>query len=172
MADASEEGYALKEIILLRGEVALVDDADYPRLSPYRWHLVRAGKCVYVARSGGSHDARPIMMHRQLLNLGTGEMCDHRNGNGLDNRRENLRRCTPLQNNRNRRPATGRQWKGYCRCKYPLARPFMAQIRVNGKRIYLGHYASEREAAEAYNRAAKEHFGEFARLNDFARATR
>jgi hypothetical protein len=88
---------------------------------------------------------------------------DHINGDTLDNRRANLRVCTKSENNRNRRklhPTTSR-FKGV----YKNTKPWIALIECNGKQFVLGRFASEEEAALAYDKAAKEHFGSFARLN-------
>ena len=90
------------------------------------------------------------------------EEIDHRNGNPCDNRIENLRPCSRAQNARNisrKRNSSG--FKGVCRC----GRKWTAQIAVNGRKIYLGLFSSPQKAAEAYDKAARLHHGEFARTN-------
>lgn len=142
-----------------RGEplYVLVDDSDYPELSRYKWHLF-AGH--YAGRTGH------ICMHRQILNAPSHASVDHIDGNGLNNTRANLRLVTQSQNNMNARPrqnSTSR-YKGVYWNKYH--QKWYARIHVNGRGIYLGRYATQREAALAYNEAAKQHFGEYARLNE------
>src|SRR5262245_1030398 len=89
------------KIPLTRGMVALVDAEDAERVRAYRWCAQLRGKRVYAARSAGARKAL-IYMHRMILNVdgtpGIKRQVDHRNGNGLDNRRANLRLCTPSEN--------------------------------------------------------------------------
>lgn len=87
---------------------------------------------------------------------------DHINGNKLDNRRCNLRICTPHQNNLNRPNVTGK-YKGVYWCK--RLKKWMAQIMIGERNKYVGSFPNEEEAAFAYNEAAKKYHGEFARLN-------
>jgi hypothetical protein len=105
------------------------------------------------------------MMHRLIISIPKEMVTDHKNGNRLDNRKENLRACTQAQNTRNRgiTQNINHSWKGYT---YEKSRnKFKASIKVNGKSINLGRYETEHEAATAYNLAAKKYFGDFARLN-------
>ena len=90
---------------------------------------------------------------------------DHRNGNGLDNRRANLRICTLSENRMSSRKREGcsSQYKGIAWDKY--RQKWQAYINVDGKRQHLGRFEDEREAARAYDQAAKKRFGNFARLN-------
>jgi hypothetical protein len=96
-----------------------------------------------------------------------GQLVDHINGNGLDCRRENLRLCTAKENAHNRKPwakAKISKFKGVTR--YHPRRPgWDAQICSDGKVLYLGHFATEEEAARAYDSAARDAFGDFALLN-------
>lgn len=105
-------------------------------------------------------------MHREILNVPAGLECDHINGNSLDNRRANLRAATRQQNcwnNRKRKPNSLSKYKGVSFSK--RGKPWKATLTVDGNWIYLGSYNSEKEAAKAYDKAAKKHFGEFAKLN-------
>jgi len=87
---------------------------------------------------------------------------DHRNRNGLDNQRCNLRVCSHQQNQRNK-VLSNVIYKGVCLDK--RCNKFRARVRIREKQIYLGAFDSSLEAALAYDAAAREHFGEFARLN-------
>jgi hypothetical protein len=161
----------MKEIPLTQGKVALVDDSDYERVSVLMWRAQWDGHNWY-ARHGKPRRGPVglVFMHRFILGLTSGDQdVDHINGNGLDNRRNNLRIATQKQNSRNRRiPITNRTgFKGvqvnrYCK---RTQMPYLATIKVNGKRIWMGPFATAEEAAHAYDAKARELFGEFARCN-------
>lgn len=139
------------------GKVALVDDEDFIKVNDFKWY--RSGK--YPVRSLGKRPNRTkISLHRFLMNPNKKMMVDHINGNGLDNRKSNLRICTNSQNIMNAKKSEQRssKYKGVCR---NTARPWRAYI---GRKI-LGSFATEKEAAQAYNSAAKKIYGDFARLN-------
>lgn len=137
---------------------ALVDDDDFPRLAVHRWYLEHGRSNLYA--TARARNCNCLRMHRLLLDPPRDLLVDHINRNGLDNRRSNLRLCTRQQNTANSPPRTGR-FKGVCSSEGI----FRATIVVNAKQINLGRYANEHEAALAYDRAAQEHFGEFAWLN-------
>jgi hypothetical protein len=149
-----------KEIQLTKGLVALVDEEDHKMLMGLgvRW-------CV---NDGYAFNAKLGRMHRYLLSAPEGVMVDHRNGNKLDNQRENLRLCSNSQNQANRRVAVGKsKFKGVVWQKRKSGTGFWkAQITVNKQVIYLGAFPTDLDAAKAYNQAALAHFGEFAHLND------
>lgn len=109
-------------------------------------------------------------MHRLIARASDGEVTDHRDGNGLNNTRENLRSCRQAENLRNRakstRHAATSQYKGVYWAKD--IKRWRAYVEVDGKRRWLGCFMSEHEAAEAYNRAALDLHGEFARLNEIS----
>lgn len=158
------------KIILLGGDkFAIVDPADYENLSRFRWRADQSERVWYAARFkmiGGR--ARNILMHRLLLNAPPGVEVDHRNGNGLDNRRANIRLCTHVENSRNRhslRLTKASRWKGVVPYASQIGTRWRARIHVSGKNLSLGSYGTEEEAARAYDTAAREHFGEFAALN-------
>lgn len=146
------------QIPLTKGFFAVVDSDDFDFLDCRRWYarVVRGGTHVYAACSVGT-------MHGFLMRPPTGMVVDHINGNTLDNRRSNLRICTAYQNRCNRilRRDARVKYKGVVwNCG-----SYKAQITVNRKVIYLGRFQSELDAASAYDAAAREHFGEFARTN-------
>jgi hypothetical protein len=152
-------------IIPVKGcEGAIVDEQDRPLVESYRWHVAKRPNrrivyaCAYT--SGGT-----ISMHRLIMGAPSGQEIDHRDRNGLNNRRENLRIATHAQNQWNQekteRPVTSR-YKGVCRTPHA----WRADISFGGRNIYLGSFRSEEPAARAYNAKALELFGEFARLNE------
>jgi hypothetical protein len=152
-----------KRIKLTWGKWAIVDAEDYGRLSQYRWCAVEEGRNWYARTF--RRDGWPLAMHRLILDAPKGLFVDHIDHNGLDNRRENLRLCTRLENLRNARPSRGgsSKYKGVNWCK--IRKKFRARITHNKKRIYLGYFENEIDAAKAYDKKAVELFGEFAYLN-------
>lgn len=152
----------MKRIELSKGKFAKVDDEDYEVLNRWKWSVLSSGtsKKIYAARHGG------ILMHREILGLKKGEICDHKDMDGLNNQKTNLRKCTINQNNANVTARGGRKYKGvYHDNRGKLSKPWKAQITVGGKVIWLGLFEKEEEAARAYNNAAHKYFSSFARLN-------
>lgn len=145
------------------GKTAIVDEADYVLLKYFRWHLFGG----YVGHSRRDENGKSIVlfMHRIIINAPDGLEVDHINGNPFDNRRENLRLATRSQNCMNQKPKTRELPKGVSIWRRGGSAHFVAQIKINGKRIFLGRFADQRDAAQAYNVAAKKYFGEFARSN-------
>lgn len=153
------------EVPMTKG-VTLVDDEDAPRVLHLKWKPLRCknGSVYAVARTREQDGKeKTVYMHRLILDAPIGKDVDHRNGNGLDNRRQNLRLATRAQNSRNSRLQrdTASGYKGVRRHR----RKWQAHIKVNRKRIYLGSFSSKEDAARTYDAAAKKHFGEFANLN-------
>ena len=149
----------MREILVSRGKyVALVDDEDYGRIAQYRWHRSANG---YAVRWSPDRSRR-IAMHREVLRFPAASCLDHANGNPLDNRKANLRTCTAADNARNSRAVRGKSVKGV---QQYLADRWRARIRIDGRLTHIGSFATEWEAALAYDRAAREHFGEFACVN-------
>lgn len=154
---------------LARGRVALVDDEDYDLVMQYRWYVIESlpeGRrpCGPYAATrkgpkGGGHTTR---MHCLIMGA---KGIDHRDHNGLNNQRYNLRLATHTQNMRNMRShqGTASSYKGVSwhseKCKW------RAGIKLNNRTRHLGYFFSEAEAAYAYDAAAREHFGEFACVN-------
>ena len=153
----------MKEIPLTRGKIALVDDEDYEAVARYHWCF----SCGYAKRQATLAPKKTAMvyMHRLLVGAVKGQEVDHINMNKLDNRRANLRLCTPSQNkaNQNRRIDNRSGFKGVCLRKRKMK--WEAQIAVGGHNMHLGYFADRIDAARAYDAAAMRHFGEFARLN-------
>lgn len=156
-------------IRLTNGEFAKCDMADRALLERYRWSPNRCGRTTYaIAHSTGSHKTRKgLKMHRLILNPADGVYVDHINGDGLDNRRCNLRLATKAQNARNstfKRAGSSSKFKGVC-FRSDTGK-WRAYVRSEGKKKFLGQFESEVEAAAAYNAAALKEYGEYARINN------
>jgi len=151
----------MRQIPLTQGKVALVDDADYERVSRFKWHAVKDGCRSYAKAWWGQ---KKIQMHRLIMGF-PDSFIDHINHESLDNRRSNLRLCTSSQNMQNQLPVRGSSsvYKGVTWQKRDKI--WYGQIKHNGKHFHLGSFRSEVRAAKAYDEAAKEKFGEFAYLN-------
>jgi len=157
-----EAGCEYRLIPLTQGLFTVVDADDYERLSGRKWHTSCTCGCFYAHRS---EHGKTISMHREILNVPAGLYCDHKNHNGLDNRRCNLRICTAAQNQHNRKPQAGgtSSYKGVSWKR--ASRKWLATICYRGRKIYIGSYDYEADAAIAYDDMAIELFGEFACLN-------
>jgi len=154
------------QIPLTRGMFALVDECDYALVNAFKWYAKEEHGLFYAIRTvcGGK-----CSMHRMIMlatrEIPVGMVIDHKNRNGLDNRRDNLRLATPAQNNFNR------TYKRKSRSKlrgvvwHEKLSKWQAQIKCGRKNFYLGLFGSAAEAAIAYDAKAREMFGEFARLN-------
>lgn len=147
-------------IRLSGGLYVKVDPEDLQEMLRYKWRCSdHEGRWNY-ARTG-----RGVLMHRLMIGAKPGEIVDHINGDTLDNRKANLRKCSNADNIANSRKYRGggtSSFKGVYRSG-PMR--WRAQICVSGKKVNLGAFSSEKEAAEAYDRAASASFGQFARLN-------
>jgi predicted nucleic acid-binding Zn ribbon protein len=163
-------------VILTKGYNATVDACDIDITVRFNWSALVTRQSVYAARrlsEGGKQTT--IMLHREVLErkigrqLVDGEFCDHINGDGLDNRRDNLRVASAADNVRNRRmhvkPKSG--IKGVYQSGVSS---WSAAIRVNKKPIYIGTYPTPEQAQAAYIAAAEKHFGQFA--NDGINSTK
>ena len=160
----------MREITLSQDKVALVDDGDFEWLNGWKWHAYHGRRDTFYATRNSprprQQPRRPmIRMHRLIMDAPTGVLVDHRDGNGLNNQRSNLRLGTNAQNLRNR----GAQSNNASGVKgvswYAPTRKWKAKIGVNGKDIRLGHFATAAEAGAAYDRAAIKYHGEFALTN-------
>ena len=164
----------MAEIPLSKGKVAIVDDADLANVSIYKWHAVEKKGTWYAARSEttGRYRHRQVYMHREILGLAPKVGTDHVNGDGLDNRRFNIRPATKAQNGRNTNGCRNRRskFKGVSWHRDPkMAAGGRWRYRLHlGTRCIAGYARTEEEAAIGYNKLARAHFGEFARLNEAA----
>ena len=165
----------MKEIHMTQGYKALVDDEDYDFLMQWKWRAVKRphnsghiyARRVVRKKINGKITEKTIWMHRFILNVPSGMLVDHANGNGLDNRRSNIRICNFAQNSRNRKRHSNKPgvYKGVYVAERATGIRYRSQIFFNGKSIEVGAFATEIEAARAYDAAARKYFGEFAWLN-------
>lgn len=156
----------MKRLLLRAGKFALVDDRDFVWASEFKWHLITSprSRTSYAARHDPENHSRLILLHRQVLGEPSGKV-DHIDRNGLNCCRENLRRATNSQSAHNvgLRSDNSSGYKGVSwDSQY---KKWQAGIQVNYRRIRLGRFSSRRGAARAYDAAAIEFHGEFARLN-------
>lgn len=152
----------MKKIKLTKGYETKVDDEDYPLLSKYKWK-------AYVAKSGqvyafcsGAGQLGP--MHRFLIKAKKGEVVDHKDRDGLNNRKNNLRIGTRVDNVHNSTKSRGQsKYRGvYLQTNRPDSQRWLSQITYNKKTYYLGRFATQEKAKEAYDNKRKELAGEFA----------
>jgi hypothetical protein len=160
-------GYPFRRIYLGEGEWTILDQQDYYRFGTLKWTLSGCKKKFYALSGIKDKDGnfKIVRLQRLIMNEPPGLFVDHRNGDSLDNRRENLRIATRTQNvcnNRKRKNKTSlfvgvyfHKWHGL----------WASNIVHNGIRIFLGYFDSEIEAAREHDRAAIKYHGEFARLN-------
>ncbi len=146
----------------------MVDDADFEMINKFNWYLKSPkANFNYAARTYLSDGKRKLVfMHRMILNVTDRSLdIDHKDGNGLNNQRDNIRIATRSENNRNRKAKynSTSQYVGVSKAKDGR---WAAQIKPEGKNpIGLGWYINEIDAALAYNKAAIKIHGEFAKLN-------
>lgn len=159
-----------KQIELTQGRVAIVDDEDFERLSQWKWRYLSAPnkRTGYAVRSAPRKTKlKPrsaVLMHRDIIDAPRDTDVDHINSNNLDNRRRNLRLCTGTQNNGNQQKYRGSsRYKGVSWHKNN--QKWEADIQFEYKCFFLGLFDDEESAAQTYNEAALQHFGDFARLN-------
>ncbi|MHC4636896.1 MAG: HNH endonuclease [Planctomycetota bacterium] len=160
-------GYTFRRIPLSRDKFAIVDPEDFDKLIKYKWNFcdhkgLRYAKRWQKRKPRGTN----IPMHRQIIGVPDGMCVDHINHNGLDNRKANLRIATHAQNTRNRiktRRKCSSKYIGVHWVKH--AKKFQARITAENKRINLGYFSDETQAAKAYDKAAKILHDPFASLN-------
>jgi hypothetical protein len=161
-------GYPFRRIPLTEGKFAIVDPPDFYRFNNFQWCAVKHKSLFHAVRlvNGSNDTTRILSLHCEIMNPPKGLVVDHRNRNGLDDRRENLRLATHSQNRCNRfvdKTGCSSQYRGVCWHKQRKC--WRAHLQYEGKWVWLGRFDSEIDAAKAYDEAAKKYHGEFARLN-------
>ncbi len=160
---------SVKLIPLTQGQHALVDDSDYDALIAHNWYAVKVKKTgnYYAARMSTDSNGKRIVIRMHFAIMGQ-KGIDHRDSNGLNNQRYNLRPASQESNNRNaaksKRNLTSK-YKGVSVRKEYKTIAYRAQITVNYQKIPIGTFAVEVDAAKAYDSEAIKHFGEYAKLN-------
>ena len=148
-----------KEIPLTQGKIAIVDDEDFELVIQYKWRSHK-GRNTFYARSD-----KVGYLHKFIMSPDQGMQIDHRDGNGLNCIRSNLRIATCSQNATNA-GVRKNNTSGYKGVHFKKNEgKYEAYITYNGKRIGLGLYEDSRDAAHAYDHAAREYFGEFSKTN-------
>jgi hypothetical protein len=145
----------IKKIKLSQGKYALVDNEDHEHLDQFSWHYLRAPKDSYGYAVCSTPPYRNKKMHRVILNAKKGQIVDHINHDGLDNRRKNLRIVTASESNRNRRTKNRYGYVGVHKTKdhNGVEKYWIARITVAGERLYLGTFPTALEAGRAYDKA-------------------
>ncbi len=156
----------MKTIPLTKGYAALIDDADFDRVSAHKWSATKTKTNVYGIRKVRTPKGRTTsqMLHRFILGVTDPEIhVDHEDHNGLNCQRYNLRKCVRGENDGNRTKTRGSsQYKGVSWSKD--RGKWRACIRIE-RTVHLGYFTDEVQAAHAYDEAARTRFGSFAHCN-------
>lgn len=154
-----------KLVPLNDGFYAIIDESDYSKIEKHNWHVIKTKSTPYAGTNVSKGKA--LRMHRLIMGVTDPDLLiDHINHNGLDNRKQNLRLASSLQNigNQRKMPGKSSRYKGVSWINDK--KKWRASIHINKHPKHLGYFEDEQEAALVYNIAAKEYFGEFAWLND------
>lgn len=153
------------EIPLTRKKFAIIDDDDYEKVSKYKWQSMDH---IYTDYAMTTKNRKNIYMHRLIMNTKSDEHIDHINGNGLDNRKSNLRIANKqinAYNSRKRITYKGKNSSSGYKGVSKEDKRWRCRIRINNKDIYLGRFDTEEQAAEMYDLMAKKYIGRFVKLN-------
>ena len=167
----------MKEIELTKGYKAKIDDEDFEYLSQFNWRVKIGKHTKYAYRHKPCTQGSYIIMHREITNAPDGLVVDHLDGDGLNNQRSNLVVCSQsvnIQRSKYKNPNQSSKYRGVTKRVQTAKRKllghndpagYQAAITVNQRRIHLGTFKTEEEAAIAYNQAAINFFGHNAKLN-------
>jgi hypothetical protein len=157
-----------KSIPLSQGTFAIVDEVDFKRVNQFKWyaHKRKEGRNYYAQRNITRPDGSKTIQNLQdfIMEPPDGILVDHKNHNGLDNRKRNLRFCTIAQNAQNKRKMRRKCMSAYKGVSWNDGK-WVAHIGARRTRAYLGRFVNEIDAALAYDEAARQRFGEFALVN-------
>jgi hypothetical protein len=159
----------MKQIPLSQGKLALVDDEDFEELNKYKWRAIKDKNTFYAVRTTSYKKEgciTTIRMHRVILDLKSPKiLCDHKDRDGLNNQKQNLRKATHAQNsvNTESKKNTSSKYKGVTWSK--ASKKWRSNIEISGSKKHIGLFKNEIEAAKAYDKMAKIYHGEFACLN-------
>ena len=153
----------MKLIQLTQGQFAMVDDEDFEELNQFKWYANSSNKYFRAIRNiriNGKYTT--VKLHRVIMSAQKGDIIDHIDGDTLNNQRSNLRFCTNSQNQHNSKIRSNNKsgFKGV----HLSRKGFRAEIRLNGKVIYLGRRSTAEEAHELYKEASEKYHGDFGRL--------
>ncbi|HDZ37293.1 MAG TPA: hypothetical protein ENH62_03230 [Marinobacter sp.] len=154
----------MKEVVLTQGKVALVDDADFERVAAFKWYArqeKRRPHCWYATRSNGKN--KTTYLHRFILDAPKGLDVDHKDWDGLNCQRANLRLATHSQNNMNRAIKAHNQ-TGFTGIDvhYRRPKPYRGRVQIKKKRIYTKSFSTLEEAVTARAELVRKFYGEFA----------
>jgi len=155
----------MKQIPLTQEKVALVDDTDYEHFNQWNWHYTSEGYAARNASRKTPGGRKKIFMHREIMQTPDDMEVDHRDGNGLNNQRYNMRNCTHAKNMHNK-PKPANNKSGYVGVSWSKSGGgWEAYITNDGEHIYLGLFDVAEDAAQARDAKARELRGEFANTN-------
>lgn len=154
----------VKKIELTQNKYVLVDDEDFEELNLHKWCVINIKNTFYACRSlwiKTEKRRKMVYMHRFIMNCPDDKLIDHKDGNGLNNQKENLRICTRSQNGGNSkiRKDNTSGIKGVRFKKH--SNKWVANIKINNKIKFLGSFTDINDAKKAYDKAAKKHFRQF-----------
>lgn len=156
----------MTKYIKISGQVAMVDNEDYDWISKFSWHLKNSGTVLYARCNVVLDNKHTTMtMHRMVMTAKKGQIVDHIDRNGLNNQKYNLRFATKAQNKMNciSHKNSSSKYKGVHWNK--VSKVWQSRIQFEGKKIFLGAFDNEIEAARAYDKKSIEIFGEYSRVN-------
>ena len=172
----------MKKIPLTQGKFALIDDEDFALVSQYKWFYRKSGrtngnngyaqhsifnkeKYLIAKKEGHYRYNDSIFMHNLILSPKIGFEIDHKDRNGLNNQRNNLRLVTHSQNMNNFPKKGKNKYRGVCFHKWLKIKPWEAYITINYKRLSLGCFATPEEAAKIRDKKSIELYGDYSQLN-------
>lgn len=152
-------------IQLTQGKYAIVDDEDFEMLNKWKWHYNKnrgQGRAQRSTSRKSLEGKTSVFMHRVIMNCPKDLQIDHINGNGLDNRKSNLRICTNIENSRNKN-ITKNNTSGIRGVSWNKSyQKWHTYIRVNYRHVFLGYYFDKEQALKVRKEAEEKYFGEFA----------